>query len=240
MEARTMSWSNRHMVVFQYGSVVFFNFVDQEEEGYLQIVRKYASGLLSEMIKDDYAIVEKPSLDTWMQGGHDHIVLKRFDIDGIRTIGSVLGQSIALDHFVRQVDGMVREFTDLNRGMEKTGTFTMKRKKLLQLVGKANSNLSDVILKLGLFERSDVAWKNAKYAELWEYLQDEYELTQRFGSLDFKLKFVEHNVRFFLEILHNRRSDFLELLVIILLSVAIGMSYLTDSWKPSLAGTEVH
>ena len=48
---------------------------------------------------------------------------------------------------------MVAEFTDINRGMEKTGTFTMKRKKLFQLVGKANSSLADVIIKLGLFER---------------------------------------------------------------------------------------
>jgi hypothetical protein len=51
------------------------------------------------------------------------------------------------------VDGMVAEFTDINRGMEKTGTFNMEKKKLFQLVGKANSNLADVILKLGLFER---------------------------------------------------------------------------------------
>ena len=106
------------------------------------------------------------------------------------------------------------EFTDLNRGMEKTGTFTMKCKRLFQLVGKTNSNLADVILKLGLFERSDVAWKNAKYAQIWEYLRDEYKLTQRFGSLDYKLKFVEHNVRYFLEILQNRKSDFLEWLII--------------------------
>lgn len=48
---------------------------------------------------------------------------------------------------------MVAEFTDINRDMEKTGKFKMQRKKLFQLVGKANSNLADVILKLGLFER---------------------------------------------------------------------------------------
>lgn len=48
---------------------------------------------------------------------------------------------------------MVEEFADINRGMEKTGTFTMDKKKLLQLVGKANSNLADVIVKVGLFER---------------------------------------------------------------------------------------
>lgn len=52
-----------------------------------------------------------------------------------------------------QVDSLVEEFAGINRGMEKTGTFTMEKKKLLQLVGKANSNLADVILKVGLFER---------------------------------------------------------------------------------------
>lgn len=213
-----------YMVVFQYGSVVLFNVPDHEVDGYLKLVERHASGMLPEMRKDDYAVVEKPTLETWMQGGLDYITLKNLNIDGIRTIGSVLGQSIALDHYIRQVDGMVAEFTDINRGMEKTGTFTMQRKKLFQLVGKANSNLADVILKLGLFERSDIAWKNANYAQIWEYLRDEYELTQRFGSLDFKLKFVEHNIRFLQEILQNRKSDFLEWLIIILISVEILIS----------------
>ena len=51
----------------------------------------------------DYVVVEKPSMETWMQGGVDYIVFKRLDIDGIHIIGSVLVQSIALDHFVRHV-----------------------------------------------------------------------------------------------------------------------------------------
>nr|GFB32514.1 sporulation protein RMD1-like [Tanacetum cinerariifolium] len=64
---------------------------------------------------------------------------------------------------------------------------------------------------------SDIAWKDAKYAQIWEYLRDEFELTQRFASLDFKLKFVEHNIRFLQEILQNRKSDFLEWFIIILI-----------------------
>jgi hypothetical protein len=48
-------------------------------------------------------VVEKPSLTTWMKGGLDYIVLKSLDTDGIRIISSVLGQSIALDHYIRQV-----------------------------------------------------------------------------------------------------------------------------------------
>ncbi|KAF8402775.1 hypothetical protein HHK36_010865 [Tetracentron sinense] len=246
-----------YMVVFQYGSIVLFNVREHEVDGYLKIVKKHASGLLPEMRKDEYEVREKPTLNTWMQGGLDYIMLQYLNIDGIRTIGSVLGQSIALDYYVRQVDGMVAEFTDINRGMEKTGTFTMERKKLFQLVGKANSNLADVILKLGLFERiragkaaqsmtlaeyhdirlplSDIAWKDAKYAQIWEYLRDEFELTQRFASLDFKSKFVEHNIRFLQEILQNRKSDFLEWLIIILIGAEILISVYDIAHKSAIS-----
>ncbi|KAK9684046.1 hypothetical protein RND81_10G182600 [Saponaria officinalis] len=222
------------MVVFQYGSIVLFNVRDNDVDGYLKIVEKHASGLLPEMRKDEFEVIEKPNLSTWMQAGLDHIMLQYLNIDGIRTIGSVLGQSIALDYYVRQVDGIVAEFTDINRAMEKTGTFTMERKKLFQLVGKANSNLADVILKLGLFERSDIAWKDAKYAQIWEYLRDEFELTQRFASLDFKLKFVEHNIRFLQEILQNRKSDFLEWLIIILIGAEILISVYDIAHKSAI------
>ncbi|KAF8109388.1 hypothetical protein N665_0096s0001 [Sinapis alba] len=112
-----------YMVVFQYGSIVLFNVREHQVNEYINLVERHASGLLSEMRKDE------PSA----------VFLAR--------------ACIALDYYGRQVDGMVAEFTDINRGMEKTGTFTMDRKKLFQLVRKANSNLADVILKLCLFER---------------------------------------------------------------------------------------
>lgn len=46
------------MVVFQYGSAVLFNIEDREVEAYLDIVREYASGELSEMRKDGKFFVE--------------------------------------------------------------------------------------------------------------------------------------------------------------------------------------
>lgn len=57
--------------------------------------------------KIEYEVREKPTLNTWMQGGLDFIMLQYLNIDGIRTIGSVLGQSIALDYYVRQVSNPI-------------------------------------------------------------------------------------------------------------------------------------
>ncbi|EPS66903.1 hypothetical protein M569_07873, partial [Genlisea aurea] len=228
---------HRYMLVFQYGSAVLFNIQDQEVDHYLQTVKRHGSGLLSDIRKDDYAIKEMALLEEDMKGGPDHIILKTLDMDSIRIIGRVLGQSIALDHFVSQVDGMVEEFAEINRGMEKTGTFTMERKKLFQLVGKANSNIADVILKVGLFERSEIAWRDAKYAQILDYLREEYEVNQRFGDLDFKLKFVEHNIHFLQEVLQNRKSDLLEWCIIVLLTVENVISLYTivkESVGPSM------
>ncbi|KAL5563329.1 hypothetical protein UlMin_033076 [Ulmus minor] len=190
-------YCSRYMVVFQYGSAVLFNIEDHEVDDYLQLVRRHASGLLPEMRKHDYAVKEKPPIANNMEGVVDYIVLKMLDIDGVYIIGSMLCQSIALDYFVSQVDGMVEEFSDINCVMGKTGTFTMHKKKLLQLVGKVNSNLADVILKVGLFER------DAKYAQMYEYLREEYE----------------HNIHFLQEVLQNRKSDLLEWFIIGLLSI---------------------
>lgn len=55
------------------------------------------------MLVLDYVVKEKPLLAGDMQGGPDYLVLKNLDTDSIRIIGSVLGQSIALDYFVSQV-----------------------------------------------------------------------------------------------------------------------------------------
>jgi len=53
LEAGLIDESHCHyMVVFQYGSIVLFNVSDHEADGYLKIVEKHASGLLTEMRKD--------------------------------------------------------------------------------------------------------------------------------------------------------------------------------------------
>ena len=95
--------------------------------------------------------------------------------------------------------------------------------------------------------RSDTAWKYAQYAKIWEYVRYDFELEQRFESLDFKLNiiqvrihicipeleahplfltpsFSQHNVRFFLEILQNRKSDTLEWIIILLIAGEICVS----------------
>eukprot|EP00897_Mesotaenium_endlicherianum_P004678 jgi/Mesen1/4238/ME000022S03527 len=135
----------RFVVAFQYGSVVLFNFSGDEQDEALHLVSRYATDAFIEARKQDEGHGACPR--------RQDPPLFRLDTNNIRVISSILGQSVALDHYAKKVDEMVTTFSELNRGMEQTGTFTMKRKKLFQLVAAANTTLADVILRLGLLER---------------------------------------------------------------------------------------
>ncbi|KAI3900806.1 hypothetical protein MKW92_003981 [Papaver armeniacum] len=133
----------------------------------LRIIKRHASGLQKTCKDDggdslqhyiDYEVREKQDLPTWMQGGLNCMLLQQLDIDGMCTVGSILGQSVALDYYSLLVDQWVKEYLGVNYGLEKKG-------------------------------QSDIAWKgDTKYAQMLDYLRDEFQLTQRFAGLDRKFK----------------------------------------------------
>jgi uncharacterized Rmd1/YagE family protein len=54
-------------------------------------------------IEADYGVLVRPTLPEWSEGGQDQITLRMLDTDNIRVISSILGQSIALDHYAKRV-----------------------------------------------------------------------------------------------------------------------------------------
>lgn len=204
-EANLSGSSHSYMVVFPYGSTVVFNMLDGEVDGHLKIVERHASGL-AETGKDGasfqnyhikYEVREKSSLPMWMQGGRGYVMLQRLDMQGIRAISSVLGQSIALDYYFRKVDGVIAAFAELPRARRTIRSRIMRKKRMYQLVGRANSTLVELVVKLGLFERSEVAsMEDGNYSRMLEYLKDQFELNKKIVGIDFYLRLMERFTEF--------------------------------------------
>ncbi|MCL7028510.1 hypothetical protein MKW94_020254, partial [Papaver nudicaule] len=115
--------------------------------------------------------------------------LQHLDMDGIRS--SVLGQSIALDYYVRKVDGVIAAFTELPHGRRTIRSCIMREKRMYQLVGRASSTLVELV-NLGLFERSDIAFMgDCNYFRLLEYLKEQFEFNQKFVGVNFYLRLME-------------------------------------------------
>ncbi|CAN0234637.1 unnamed protein product, partial [Phaeothamnion confervicola] len=58
----------------------------------------------------------------------------------------------------------------------------------------------------------------------------EFELVPRFRDLEFKLNLIQHNTKFFLDVLHNQKSDKLEWTIIVLIcgEICLGLCELAN------------
>ena len=225
----------RYMVVFKFGSVVFYNVGAQEREECLELTRNFVESPLAYPMKEDYLVKVSPRLDEWAKLESDHIVLKRLDVNNISVISAVLAQTVALEHYEHKVDAMVEIFSKLNKSTELTGDLNISKKRLFSLVAENNNTLTELITRLGLLGRSDTAWQYAQYNIVWEGLRQDFELEDRFQDLDYKLNLIQTQVKFYLEILQNRKSDFLEWTIIVLIALEICVSLYDMSDKlPSL------
>ena len=225
----------RYMVVFKFGSVVFYNVGAQEREECLELTRNFVESPLAYPMKEDYLVKVSPRLDEWAKLESDHIVLKRLDVNNISVISAVLAQTVALEHYEHKVDAMLEIFSKLNKSTELTGDLNISKKRLFSLVAENNNTLTELITRLGLLGRSDTAWQYAQYNIVWEGLRQDSELEDRFQDLDYKLNLIQTQVKFYLKILQNRKSDFLEWTIIVLIALEICVSLYDMSDKlPSL------
>jgi len=154
----------------------------------------------------------------------DYAVLPQLDVHNLAVIATVLAQSVALDYYSVRADAMLEAFTRLNGSVEQTGVFSaLEKKNLFRLVALNNTLFTDVIAKIGILERSDTAWKYLEYADVWEGLRDEFEIEDRFTKIEFKLNLIQQNSKFFLEVLATDKSNTLEWIIIILISIEISV-----------------
>ncbi|ETV94871.1 hypothetical protein H310_11528 [Aphanomyces invadans] len=220
---------DKWVVYFDYGAVVFFNCDDSLTETLVKHAKKAAAGrgsaanYLSELKENNIRVQEI-----------DHV--------NIQVIAGVLAQTVALEHYERQVDAILAEFEKLNTLVEKKGPQTAlfgltflgtqstereQHRKLFQIVATNNTLLIDLVSKLRVIDRKrpgDAAWSHTRYHNMWETLLEEFELNERFNNLNFKLELIQHNTKFFLEVLSSHKGTRMEWYIIILIAAELAIS----------------
>lgn len=82
-------------------------------------------------------------------------------------------------------------FTNVMRSLVHCSPLTYFPLKILPWSWYLLRCLISCALKLFASFRPEITWKNANYAQIWEYLWDDFDLTQRLSNLDIKFKIVE-------------------------------------------------
>lgn len=221
--------SSKYMVVFGYGSVVFFNVGEEEERvKQLNLLKGFCTGHIQPKI-EQYGLIVQPTMENWVAIKHDYIQLQRLDLKNVRVISGVLGISVAMDYYDTVIEKMLLRFARMNAEIEQTGQSSMQKKDLFRWVAANNAILTDAVSRLRLLDRSETAWRYAEYSQVWEGMRGEFELEQRFSNMGYKLQLVHENTKFFLEVQQAQHSGRLEWIIIFLIAAEIVISLVEHS-----------
>ena len=143
---------------------------------------------MQEPVSAEFPIIIQPDYPTANHLSPERIVLRQLEYNNIRTLSHVLAQSVALDRYAEVAERMLSNFMHMNSTMKRRGDFKdVKKSKLLSLVAENNMILTDIIAKLGLQERFDIAWKSNQHNKVYEHLRDELEIEERFEIVQTKV-----------------------------------------------------
>ncbi|CAL8468601.1 g8141 [Coccomyxa elongata] len=223
-----------YVAVFEnMDTVVFFN-----AKGYeTKIWEKLANATLPSRNIEEFKVVVQRNMRDKSRIYEDHIALMQAEPDMIKTIAYLLAQTVALHFYEMEVDNMLKVFQDINVVMERTGEFGPAsaagggKEDLLKMVAKNNVMRTGILSsKIGLTKRFEAAWKDPECDRIYEHLRREMEIDRRYDDLEVKFDLIQDNLKYFLEIIQNKKSDFLEYMIVVLIAAEICVS-LFDMWS---------
>ena len=95
---------------------------------------------------------------------------------------------------------------------------TVDRDKMIRAVSQ-NNTIFLRLTKVGIKDRVDTAWNLSQYENVSEGMREEFDIDRRFDHIEFKLNLIQQNAKFFLEVLANQKSDSLEWIIIVLITL---------------------
>jgi uncharacterized Rmd1/YagE family protein len=223
----------RYVAVFRFGSVVFLNVSPPEIVQLVRDIKKYSKEPVPTGFerKESFGILVKPDMldeatDEESTGPAtptvtgDYCIVPELDMNGVAVISNIMGQTVALDTYNDTVDDLLANFASINSTVAKTGKFTSTDKdSLFKTVAQNNSIFIDMISKIKLKDRSETAWSITKYETIHYGLKSEFELDERFDQIEYKLSLIQDNAKFFLDVMQSQKSNSLEWIIVILISV---------------------
>ena len=216
----TNTHGDKYVVYFDYGAVVFFNCDDKLTSTLVKHAKSFCTDVFDiRGHEEKLTLMQDPELNAWSELRDSCIKIQQVDLVNIQVIAGILAQTVALEHYERQVDAILAEFEHLNTKVAKTNAMEVEfnlanstpvkyfqrrrrekehHRKLFQIVATNNTLLIDLVNKLRVIDRKrpgEAAWEHTRYHRMWENLLEEFELNERFNNLNFKLELIQHNTK---------------------------------------------
>ena len=210
---------DQYLVLTKFGVVVFWNLQEKLKK---QVIKELTPFVKSK--KESYPYQEK--IKVMVGTVADRVLFGRVDlaelsVDKIKIISYVLSQSAALDRYEDDIEANLLNLEGFMESLKTKGRVMLKEKDLLRQIGSTFSVKQTTVAHLSLFDKPDEVWESAELETLYHRLHLEFELQDRFDVLDEKIDFLSENTKMLMDFVIEKRGNFLELVIIVLIAVEI-------------------
>lgn len=215
---------DEYAVLTKFGAVTFWNVDEKLRQSFLREIKPFIKTK-----RDSYKYDENTEVfvgDPNTKITFDKIYIPHFAVEEIKIISYVLSQSVALERYEDDIEVRMNDIGAIVENLKSTGRALLSEKQLLQQIGNVLSVKQTAVAHLSLFDKPEDVWESPQLEELYDRMNAEYELQDRFDILDEKIKYLSDISLMLMNFLAENRNAALEKIIILLFVVDLGLWFL--------------
>ena len=210
--------------VYPFGAAVFHEVAAEHRERFLERIRATLRGPARKVVAETFAVREEPGARTGFVDGV--LQLGKLGPERAAAVAIVVAQSAAMEYYERLVDDLFARTDALVDRLEKSGTVRARPARLHRFIGEAITSRNEVLSVLHLLDKPDEVWDDPELDRIYDDLRAEFDLEDRYSSLETKLRGVQESLELVLDVARDRRMWLLEMSIALLILVELLLSVL--------------
>jgi uncharacterized Rmd1/YagE family protein len=199
------------LFIYPFGAIVFHDLSAEHREAELARLRAARPGLTTQVVRESFTVREEPGQKVDMVDGT--LVVDQFGPGRAAVVALIVAQSAAMEYYERIVEGLFARTNALVEPLEKSGAVPVRTRRLHQFIGQAIGTRNEVFTVLTLLDKPDAIWEDPALDRIYDDLRAEFDLVDRYGSMEQKLRSVQEALQLVLDVARDRRMWLLELFI---------------------------
>ena len=215
----------KYQYFFNYGVIVFAGYSEDEMKWAIKAIQVYQKIPFSNWLRDDHEICVKAGSEIIFN--YDELILDKVDDKVFRIAMLLLAQSVALDYYHNVTRNLLTELKGFTTQLEITGNLKISKKNMMRFLGRALNTQNEIAENIYIFDAPDQVWDDEYLDKLYQGFMKHFDLRVRFSEIEYTLKIINDNLSIFREIINQRESSLLEIIIIVLILVEIVDLFIT-------------
>jgi uncharacterized Rmd1/YagE family protein len=209
---------------YPFGAVVFRDTPRELRDEQLGRLYQAWPTLRTEALREEFTVREEEGASIDMDAGV--LVVDRLTPARAGIVALTVAQSAAMEYYERIVDRLFDRMQQFAARMEKRGTVPMRTRPLHRFIAEAIGTRGEVLSILHLLDKPDEVWDDPAMDLIYADLRAEFDLLDRYGALESKLRAVQEGLELVLDVARDRRLVLLETAIVLLIVFEIVLSFL--------------